>query len=76
MECLDVVYFLLWQNISHTSSDEISLSLGSPEANEWIISHSTEKTRSSMSCHSMYSSGTFNLFDIATCHEFGMPCVS
>jgi len=54
----------------------ISLSLGSSAANERIISYGIKKMRSSMSCHSIYSSRNCNLFDIATCHEFGKPCVS
>ncbi|KHN37156.1 hypothetical protein glysoja_046754 [Glycine soja] len=61
------------------NSKELHLALMSPKsssaANERIISYGIKKMRSSMSCHSIYSSRNCNLFDIATCHEFGKPCL-
>ncbi|XP_019420539.1 PREDICTED: uncharacterized protein LOC109330697 isoform X4 [Lupinus angustifolius] len=59
------------------NSKELHPALISPEsssaASEWGISYSAKTTRSSMSGHSIYSSGNYNLLGIATCFGFGKP---
>ncbi|XP_019420547.1 PREDICTED: uncharacterized protein LOC109330697 isoform X5 [Lupinus angustifolius] len=61
------------------NSKELHPALISPEsssaASEWGISYSAKTTRSSMSGHSIYSSGNYNLLGIATCFGFGKPWV-